>query len=974
MKRIYQLFVATIFALSPVALFSQITIDQSMTPEQLVQEVLLGGGVSVSNITFNGQPGTNLNNQIARYSGNSNFIDFTDGIILATADASIATGGVGTPQQPIQNDPDLWAIANLAGTNFAVNDNAILEFDFVPTGDSLQIRFVFASNEYTSFTCSSFNDPFGFFISGPGINGGFTNNGINIAVIPGTNIPITINSVNQGFPSGGYNATNCLNINPNYVADSQYYVSNSPIAPNDINFPGMTVTITAYAHVICGETYHIKIGVADVSDTGVDSAVFIEAASFQSNLMIDASLEIPVGVNDSTLYDGCGQAFLTFHRPGDTTLVETIFLEYSGDAVNGVHYSLLPDSIVFEENQSSVTFPLTVPPGADITGMMEAIVTITNIASECSGDVLSTEFSFWVSDVDPLVVEFEDVWLDDCAEEITIAPIPSSGYGVYTYDWSTGSTDPEITVSPPFTTTYTVTVGDTCGMAPVTGEITVHVPTYPDVTVDAGEDILISSCLELAELSGTISGGNGNYNFEWYNGDELIGNTQSMDYTPLGGTTTIYFVGSDACENSATDSLVISVPPVDFFVDAGPPLVLEHCFDSVLVQASIEGGVPGEVTYNWWSATTGGLGSGTDNSIWFGTQIESYVVVEAIDICGNTAVDSTHITIAPLEVIADAGADQTVNSCHTIVDLLGSATGGYGAYSYEWTGSEGQILGNEMGLSINPENTSTYTVTITDECGNFDQDDVTIYYELPELTLQMNPDTVVCGGGIANLWAMPDGGVPPYQYQWSGSIFSSPEITVQTYHTTQYTVTVADDCDASISGTTSVIVSDVKALFDINYGEFFNISVNNHSTEGQYLWDFGDGYTSTSPEPSHNYNSVQDFIVTLEVTDSLGCTDTLSVIAIAEGQLYIPNAFTPNEDGINDLFDVKGFNIERFEMVIVNRFGEEVFTTNSLDQKWDGSGPSQTHYSQNEVYVYSIMAETKHGTLIERQGTVTVMR
>src|SRR5690606_25099984 len=124
------------------------------------------------------------------------------------------------------------------------------------------------------------------------------------------------------------------------------------------------------AEVICGETYHIKLAIADASDSSLDSGVIIEAASFQSNLFINADLEIPVGVNDSTLYDGCGQAFLTFNRPGDTTIVETIFLEYSGDAVNGVHYTELPDSIVFEENQSSVTFQLTVPPSADVTGMM----------------------------------------------------------------------------------------------------------------------------------------------------------------------------------------------------------------------------------------------------------------------------------------------------------------------------------------------------------------------------------------------------------------------------------------------------------------------------------------------------------------------------------------------------------------------------------------------------------------------------
>ncbi len=957
---------------------AQVTIDQTMTPTELVQEVLLGEGITAMNVTFNGQPGNILNSQIGRYNGPSAYVDFDDGIAMASGPIGQIAG---VPSDPITNlpgDSDLYTLANFGGTSFSVNNCAILEFDFIPTGDSLQIRFVFMSHEYPSFTCSSYNDPFGFFISGPGIDGGglFSNNAQNIALIPNSDTFIGVNTINSGIPA---NSANCLNANPNYMEDSQFFVSNNPtwpdvMDPDDIQFPGMTVTITAFAAVTCGETYHIKLAIADASDTALDSGVIIEAASFQSNLYIDASLEIPVGVNDSTLYDGCGQAFLTFERPGDTTLVEVVYLEYSGDAINGVHYTELPDSIVFEENQSSVTFPLTVPPGADVTGMMQAIITITNIASQCSGDVLTSEFNFWVGTVDPLEAEFEDVAVDDCGEEITIGPIPSNGYGVYTFEWDNGSTDPEITVAPEVTTTYTVTVGDTCGMEPVTGQITVNVPTYPDVEVDAGDDITINTCLELAELEGEISGGNGVYSFEWYNGNELIGDTQSLDYSPLGGTSTIYFVGTDACGSTHTDSLTISVPPVDISVDAGPPLVLEHCFDSVMVEATVEGGIPGGYTYDWWAATTGGLASGPENSIWFNTPIESYIVVEVTDICGNQAVDSTLVTVTELEIIVDASPDQTVNSCHTFVDLAGSATGGYGDYTTVWTKTGDQIVGDAFGLNINPYSTTTYTLTVSDECGNVSQDEVTIVVDIPELTLEMSPDTLVCNGGIALLFANPDGGVPPYDFTWSSSSINGPEVSVQTYDTQAYTVQVYDACDGYITGSTTVVVSQVNAVFDIFYGNFYTIELNNRSTPGYYFWEFGDGNTSTQTDPVHSYDDVLEYTVTLEVTDSLGCQDTFTVVAVPEGEIYIPSSFTPNEDGINDLFNIQGFNIVSFDLVIINRYGQEVFKSNSMEVKWDGAEPAYTHYSQNEVYVYSIKAETTNGKLIEKQGTVTVVR
>ncbi|TVR42370.1 MAG: gliding motility-associated C-terminal domain-containing protein [Cryomorphaceae bacterium] len=93
-----------------------------------------------------------------------------------------------------------------------------------------------------------------------------------------------------------------------------------------------------------------------------------------------------------------------------------------------------------------------------------------------------------------------------------------------------------------------------------------------------------------------------------------------------------------------------------------------------------------------------------------------------------------------------------------------------------------------------------------------------------------------------------------------------------------------------------------------------------------------------------------------------------------EGQIFVPNAFTPNEDGVNDLFEVKGHNIAEFEMVVMNRYGQVVFRTNSMDNKWNGSDISGRYYAQNEVYVYTIKARTTRDKLIEKQGTITVIR
>src|SRR5690606_7582028 len=200
-------------------------------------------------------------------------------------------------------------------------------------------RYVFASEEYPGFTCSSYNDAFGFFISGPGINGPFQNNAINIAVIPETDIPVAVNTVNSGVASNPGNTPNCENANPDWIEHSQYFVDNSDEVEGDIQFPGMTVTFTAFANVQCGETYHIKLAIADAFDGSLDSGVFLEAGSFTSNSSVQVDLDIPVGVNDSTLYEGCGVANLQFIRPGEGTgLEETAYLEITGTAINGVDY------------------------------------------------------------------------------------------------------------------------------------------------------------------------------------------------------------------------------------------------------------------------------------------------------------------------------------------------------------------------------------------------------------------------------------------------------------------------------------------------------------------------------------------------------------------------------------------------------------------------------------------------------------
>src|SRR6056297_1770213 len=121
-----KILISAVALLFSMASHAQVTIDQTMTPQELVEEILLGEGISVSNITFNGQPGNILNNQIGLYQGPSNFIDFDEGIVMASDDVIQVVGEF--PEaltNEVNGDPDLDALANAGGTNFSINDCAI---------------------------------------------------------------------------------------------------------------------------------------------------------------------------------------------------------------------------------------------------------------------------------------------------------------------------------------------------------------------------------------------------------------------------------------------------------------------------------------------------------------------------------------------------------------------------------------------------------------------------------------------------------------------------------------------------------------------------------------------------------------------------------------------------------------------------------------------------------------------------------
>ncbi len=256
---------------------AQMSVTTVQTPAQLVQDVLVGEGVTPFNITFNGAPATAVRLQAGHFTTNFNptNLGIMEGMILATGNSRDApgpnTGGGHTSTGGnIQiNDVDLDILTTNTVTNVTV-----VEFDFVATGLELNFDYIFASEEYPEyvFDPGGYNDVFGFFLRGPGITGPFTGNARNLAVVPSTTTPITVNTINNGYQNNGVGAVNPGLYNPNTVTPT----NGTTWTGHTVEYDGFTDVLRASAALICGETYHIKLAIANCGDQGWDSAVFLK--------------------------------------------------------------------------------------------------------------------------------------------------------------------------------------------------------------------------------------------------------------------------------------------------------------------------------------------------------------------------------------------------------------------------------------------------------------------------------------------------------------------------------------------------------------------------------------------------------------------------------------------------------------------------------------------------------------------------
>jgi gliding motility-associated-like protein len=639
------------FAVGAVA-HAQVNVNTSLTPQQLVQDVLVGSCVTVSNVTFNGSASAAASAGAASFTSGTTNLGIANGVILASGNATGAAGAstsFASTALGTGSDADL---VTLSGQT--INDRTVLEFDFVPQGDSVRFRYVFGSEEYPEFVCSNFNDAFGFFLSGPGINGPFSNGAINLAVVPNTIIPITINTINSGQPGGSYPASGCATSDPNWQANSVYYVDNA--TGTTVAYDGFTVVLTAKAQVQCGQTYHIKLAIGDGFDSIYDSGVFLEAGSFSSVPFVPQIAANP-SVQNNTIFESCYPLDMQIVRTScDLSTTETVSLAFSGTATMGVDIQpAFPTQLVFQPNQTAIPVSFNVPVDGD--GPETWILSLT--AVDCNGNLNTTDFTFYLQPPPPLFITGGQATIP-CLGSATLTPVISGGYAPYALSWPGGLQGPSVTVSPTANTTYPVTVTDDCGTT-ATAQFFVELePLAPLAMGLLGPNTVMEACestqvnvirpfgtLGDVPLTFTFSGQAANgTDFNWSTTAVIPDDVFNivLPFQPLedgvgddGETVTITATYTDACGRSVSASVTITIVDAPAISVTAEDYLIACQPDSMLITATGFGGVGG-LAYSWSTGDTGPTALVT-------MLVPGNYTITVTDQCGRTAQDVAIVTV-----------------------------------------------------------------------------------------------------------------------------------------------------------------------------------------------------------------------------------------------------------------------------------------------------------------------------------------
>ena len=635
-------------------------------------------------------------------------------------------------------------------------------------------------------------------------------------------------------------------------------------------------------------------------------------------------------------------------------------------------------------NSASPTLPVTSDNGITGTWTPATINTSTSGTSTYTftpdAGVCATTATM---DIEIIALPNVDAGLDQvitCISNVGGAQIGSTPITGNTYIWTPSSGLSDVDISNPIAnpignTTYTVTVTNSYGCLSV-GQVNVSIDNTPPIigiTNNTGSAVLTCTLLN---INLTATGGD---SYSWDNG---LANTSSVSINAP-GTYTVTGTGINGCES--TDQIIITE---DIDVDLSVLLNNDEICsgEDALINATSSNATSFDwtVLQNGTTGATAGTGlnspAGLDiiqtlTAIGPGPGTVDYIISPVLGACTGSSQTVTIIVNPPVTPSFTALGPYCLNDI--ISDNLNII-------------SDNNVSGswNPPLLDASTTGTTTYTFTPTmGECATVTTMDIVVN-DLPVVSFTADniegcaPLNVNLSGGSStgnNTWAIGNGDV------LNGTSVNSTFLFPGCY---DVSLSVEENgCSNTMTLTDYICIqNDPLASFTVSPQSFTDVNqlvnfTNNSQGGVEYIWDFGDGFSSQTWAPSHLYNETEaGVLITLIAISDFGCIDSTQVFIPFDEQeiFYVPNTFTPDGDNFNQIFTpvfYSGFDPYNFEMLIFNRWGELIFETRDSEKGWDGSYGLSGSDAQDGIYTWKIIyknPETDERKIVV--GHVTLLR
>jgi gliding motility-associated-like protein len=445
---------------------------------------------------------------------------------------------------------------------------------------------------------------------------------------------------------------------------------------------------------------------------------------------------------------------------------------------------------------------------------------------------------------------------------------------------------------------------------------------------------------------------------------------------------TIIYNGGACTTNAAAtihqpDPVVVKVDPVTI------------CYGSTatLTAKDATGGNGAPYTYDWSTPAF------TGNPYAVNPLITTSYALVATDAKGCKSA-SVSVTVTVKEKLNVVALKAQVICAGSSAELSALATGGSGNYSYAWLPAG---TGTSALVTVSPAATTVYTVTVSDDCGTPPASDTVRITVIPKPTVDFNADIrmgcpILCVNFTSIATAVGD---VIKQWTWDfGDGKTSHEANPNHCYSSTGTYTVSLSIKTAHGCENKIVKPNYIEVYQVPNADFSftpdrptlvdpRVSFIDQSAHAvKWNWDFGDGNdlsqnTSTLQHPMHAYSDTGRYCIKLGVVSSKGCTSKTEkcLYVVPDVSIYVPNAFTPyNQDGKNDYFLAKGTYIKTFKMLIFDRWGMLVFTSDNIYEGWKGDVKGSNIIAQQDVYVWKITATDFLNKKHELIGTVTLVR